>query len=60
VSFENPRDPLSIIPTNIQGSDRLKMAIIDICKEFETIFSRSVKFDTASVPTMKLKVDKDI
>jgi hypothetical protein len=28
VSFENPRDPPSVIPTNIQGSDRLKLAIM--------------------------------
>jgi hypothetical protein len=38
----------------------LKLAIIELCKKFKTFFSRSVKLDPASVPPMKLKVDKDL
>ena len=50
----------SVIPTNIQGSASLQKRIIELCQEYEVIFSRAVKPVPASVPPMKLSVDKDI
>ena len=48
----------SVIPTNIQGSETLRKRIIELCIEYEVIFSRSVKPDPASVPPRKLSVDR--
>ena len=50
----------SVIPTNIQGSASLRKRILQACKEFEMIFSRSVQLEPALVPPMRLKVDRDI
>ena len=50
-------EPVSNIPTDIQGSEELRADLIRLCEEFIDIFSRELRPDPARLAPMKLKVD---